>query len=349
MSLRVFRPGELGRGARLSSVGSFLPPRVVTNQDLVALGAPLSGEEMVRLCGIRERRWVAPGVATSDLAVVACAQALRSARLDGGQIDRLILATVSPDHLSPSAACVAQAALGLGDAPAFDLTASCSGFLYALDLAMRAVCTGDRHVLACAADVRSAFLDVTDRATCALFGDGAGAAVVSAGPPDAGLIAVGLLADGSGARSVYVPAGSSREPASAASVAGKRHTIRMEEGPQVYLTAVEGMVATAEGLLGALGLTFADIDLVVPHQPNQRILDRLARVARLPAGKLFVNVEKIGNVSGATCAIALDQALRGGHVKAGQKVLLVAAGAGYTAGAALLLADEELLAAAAVP
>ena len=207
MSLRVFRPEGVGRGARLSSVASYLPPRVVNNRDLVALGAPLTDEEMVRLSGIRERRWVLPGVATSDLAIEACARALRSARLEGREIDRLLLATVSPDHLSPSAACIAQAALALGDAPAFDLTASCSGFLYALDLAMRAVCTGDRHVLACAADVRSVFLDITDRATCALFGDGAGAAVVSAGPPGAGLLAVGLLADGSGAKSVYVPAG----------------------------------------------------------------------------------------------------------------------------------------------
>ena len=120
--------------------------------------------------------------------------------------------------------------------------------------------------------------------------------MVSAGPPGAGLLAVGLLADGSGARSVYVPAGGSREPSTAATVAGRRHTIRMEEGPQVYLTAVEGMVATAEGLLAALGMGFSDVDLVVPHQPNRRILDRLARIARLPPGKLFVNVEEVGNV-----------------------------------------------------
>ena len=342
MPLRILVPAALGRGVRLSSVASFLPPRVVRNQDLVALGAPLTAEEMVRLCGIQERRWAAPGVATSDLAVAACAAALRSAGLAPREIDRLILATVSPDHLSPSAACVAQAALGLGEAPAYDLTASCSGFLYALDAAARAVLTGDRHVLACAADVRSSFLDLADRATCALFGDGAGAAVVSQGKPGEGLLAIGLLADGSGAKSVYVPAGGSREPASAATVAGRRHFIRMEEGPQVYLTAVEGMLSTAEALLSSLGLSFDDIDLVVPHQPNRRILDRLQRLAKLPEGKLFINVEKTGNVSGATCAIALDQALRTGRAKPGARVLLLAAGAGYTAGAALLLVDEAL-------
>src|SRR5207248_2425290 len=148
-----------------------------------------------------------------------------------------------PDHMSPSAACIAQKALGMGDAPAFDVTASCSGFLYALDLAARAVCTGDTYALACAADVRSRFLDPRDRATCALFGDGAGAALVASGPVGRGILAIGLLADGSGAKSVYVPAGGSREPATAETVAARKHSIRMAEGPQVYLTAVEGMVA----------------------------------------------------------------------------------------------------------
>ncbi len=202
-------------------------------------------------------------------------------------------------------------------------------------------------MLACAADIRSRFLDHQDRATCALFGDGAGAALVVPGPPGAGLLSIGLHADGSGARSVYVPAGGSREPASAKTVGERRHFIRMAEGPQVYLTAVEGMVATAEALLAAEKLTISDIDLIVPHQPNRRILDRLARILRLPEEKLFVNVERIGNVSGATCAIALDEALRSGRVKAGARVLLLAAGAGYTAGAALLLVDEALLSACA--
>lgn len=330
--MRIFRP----HGVRISGVGAYLPARVVTNQDLAALGAPLSDEEIVRLCGIRERRWAAPDEATSDLAAHACRAAMRSAGVEAAQIDRLILATVSPDHSSPSAACIAQKALGLGDAPAYDLTASCSGFLYALDAAARAVATGDRNVLACAADVRSRFLDPTDRATCALFGDGAGAAVVSAGVPGKGLLAIGLLADGSGARSVYVPAGGSREPATAGSVAQRRHFIQMAEGPQVYLTAVEGMLGTAEALLKELALSFDDIDLLVPHQPNKRILDRLARIARLPEEKMFVNVERIGNVSGATCVIALEEALRTGRARAGMRVLLVAAGAGYTAGAALL-------------
>lgn len=343
--MRVFVPATLNRGVRIAATGSHLPDRVVTNADLVRAGAPLSEDEILRLSGIATRHWVSPDEATSDLAIAACKKALSSAGVAARDVDRLVLGTVSPDHSSPSAACIVQHALGMEHAPAFDLTASCSGFLYALDCAARAIATGDRHVLAVAADVRSRFLDIRDRATCALFGDGAGAALVSEGPVGQGVVAIGLIADGSGAKSVYVPAGGSREPASAESVAARRHTIRMAEGPQVYLAAIEGMLATAEQLLAAIALTFDDVKLVVPHQPNRRILDRLAKLARIPTEKIFVNVDRIGNVSGATCAIALDEALRAGRVVAGDRVLLLAAGAGYTAGAALLVVDEELTAA----
>jgi 3-oxoacyl-[acyl-carrier-protein] synthase-3 len=345
--MRVFRPADLGVGIRIAGTGAYLPARVVTNADLAALGAPLGDEEIVRLTGIRARHFAAADEATSDLAAHACRRALATAGLAPGGVDRLVVATVSPDHPSPSAACFAHHALGLGAAPAHDVTASCSGFLYALDVAARAVATGDRAALACAADIRSRFVDFGDRATCALFGDGAGAAVLTPGPVGQGLVAIGLSADGAGARAVYVPAGGSREPATADTVAARRHTIRMTEGPQVYLAAVEGILGTAEALLGALGMTFADVDLVVPHQPNRRILDRIARLARLPEEKLFVNVDRTGNVSGASVAIALDEALRGGRAPAGARVLLLAAGAGYTAGAALLVVDEGLAAATA--
>ncbi len=347
MSLRIFRPAEFGKGVRIAATGSYLPERVVTNADLIAAGAPLTADEIVRLSGIHTRRWAAAGEATSDLAAHACRRALASAAFPASRVDRLILGTVSPDFSSPSAACIVQRELGLDGAPAFDVTASCSGFLYALDVAARAVCTGDASALACAADIRSRFLDPHDRATCALFGDGAGAALLVPGRPGHGLLCIGLHADGSGARSVFVPAGGSREPASAETVAARKHFIRMAEGPQVYLTAVEGMVATAEALLAAEKLSIADIDLVVPHQPNRRILDRLARILKLPEEKLFVNVDRIGNVSGATCAIALDEALRTGRAKAGSRVLLLAAGAGYTAGAALLEIDDALVSACA--
>ncbi len=342
--MKVLSLANQPRGVRLRSVASYLPARVVTNDDLAAMGAALTPEEIVRLSGIMERHWVAADEATSDLAIRACQLAMARADLAPADVSRLIVATVSPDHASPSAACFVQRALALGHAPAFDVTASCSGFLYALDCAVRSVLTGDDHVIACAADVRSRFLDMSDRATCALFGDGAGAAVVSSCPPGEGLLGIGLLADGTGVHSVYVPAGGSRRPATRATVDAHEHTIRMGEGPQVYLAAVEGMAETSERLLGALGLSWADVDLVVPHQPNRRILERLTRILRIPADKMFIDVERIGNVSGATCAIALDEALRTRPLQEGARVMLLAAGAGYTAGAALLRIDADLLA-----
>lgn len=341
--MKIFCP----RGVRIAGTGSYLPAKIVSNRDLVAAGSPLSEEEMVRLSGISARHHAAAEEATSDLAAKAARRALSSAGVPPEEIDRLIVATVSPDHQSPSAACFTHRALGLAPCPALDVTASCSGFLYALDLAARAVATGDRAVLAIAADIRSRFCDSRDRATSALFGDGAGAALVTFGAaPDTGLVAIGLSADGAGAESVYVPAGGSREPASAETIAQRRHFIRMAEGPKVYLAAVEGMLTTAEELLSAMSLGFGDIDLVVPHQPNRRILDRLARLAGLPLEKLWINVERTGNVSGASCAIALDEALASGRVGEGARVLLVAAGAGYTAGAALVVVDSALASAA---
>jgi len=339
--MKLFRPAELGMGIRLASVASYLPARVVTNEDLVALGTPMTAQEMARACGITERRYADASQATSDLATEAASRALAAART--ATVDRVIVATVSPDHASPSTACFVQRNLKLGKAPAFDVTASCSGFLYALDVAARAVATGDTQVLAVAADIRSRFVNPLDRSTAPLFGDGACAAVVSRGEPGRGLLSLGLLADGSGVHSVYVPAGGSREPASEQTVKERRHSIRMEEGPQVYLTAVEGMLDTGDALLRAEGLSWKDIRWVVPHQPNQRILERMTRLARLEEGQLVFNIEKVGNISGASCGVALHALLRSGKASEGDRVLLLAAGAGYTAGAALLQLDDALL------
>lgn len=342
--MKLFRPAAFGRGVRIMGTGSYLPERVVTNADLVAMGAPMTDEEMVRLAGITQRHWVGEGEATSDLAVEASKQALARAGVSADQIERLVVATVSPDHSSPSAACLAHGRLGLRQVPALDVSASCSGFLYALDTAARAVVTGDDRVLAVAADVRSRYLDVSDRATCALFADGAGAAVLAPGPVETGLVAIGLMAEGSGAHSIYVPAGGSREPASAETIAQKRHSIRMADGPQIYLSAVEGMLLCAESLLTQLGMTFADVDLLIPHQANHHILKRVAWKAKVPMDKVYVNIDRVGNISGATTAVGLDEALAAGRAKAGSRVLLVAAGAGYTGGAALVVVDEELAA-----
>jgi 3-oxoacyl-[acyl-carrier-protein] synthase-3 len=344
--VKILDLAKQSTGVRVRSVASYLPSRVVTNDDLVRAGAPLAADEIERLTGIRERRHAADDEASSDLATRACALALARADVAPETVDRLVVATVSPDHMSPSAACFVQRNLGLGRAPAFDVTASCAGFLYAIDVAVRSIVSGDTRVLAVASDVRSRFVDPTDRATCALFGDGAGAALLEAGEPGRGVLGVGIAADGRGVHSVYVPAGGSRMPASDETVRARAHTIRMEEGPQVYLAAIEGMAETASTLLQGLGVGMDDVTLVVPHQPNRRILDRLGRVMRVDAGRIFVNVERTGNMSAASCAVAFDEALRTERVKDGDLVLLLAGGAGYTAGAALVRVDDALIASA---
>jgi 3-oxoacyl-[acyl-carrier-protein] synthase III len=344
--VNVLIPSTLGRGVRIAGVGGHLPARVVTNDDVIASGAPLTKEEIAKLTGILERRHVAPGEATTDLALAAARRALAGANKGPGDVDRLVLATGSPDYLVPSAACVLHQKLGLSRAPAYDLTAACSGFVYALDAAARAVLTGDRCVLAVAADVRSRFIDPTDRATAALFGDGAGAAVVVPAAPGEGILGLCIGADGSGHKSVHMPAGGSVEPASEATVRGRRHYLKMADGPQVYLSAVEGMIETAEALLSHMGLGFSDLALVVPHQANKRLLERMTRLAGLDPARVFIDVERTGNMSGASSAFALYDALSSAALTAGDRVLLIAAGAGYTAGAALLVVDEELLSAA---
>lgn len=337
-------PSRFGGGVSLASLGAYVPPRRVDNAELVRLGAALSEAEILRLSGIEARHWVDDATATSDLARRACEQALERAQRDAKTVDRLIVATVSPDHPSPSAACIVQHGLGLRPVPAFDVTASCSGFLYALDAAARAILTGDASVLAVAADVRSRFLNLSDRATCALFGDGAGALLVQGGPKGAGLEAIALSADGRGWQSVFVPAGGSREVVTAEALAARRNTIRMNEGPQVYFDAVEGMVHATKSILAELGLSLADVALVVPHQPNKRILDRYRRVLGLPEDKLVVTVDRFGNTSGASVALALDVACREGRVRVGDRVLLVTAGAGYTVGAASFIAESDFVA-----
>jgi 3-oxoacyl-[acyl-carrier-protein] synthase III len=344
--MRIFKPDQLGVGARIAATGSYLPERAVTNAELVAKGGPLTEEEIVKLCGVQTRHHASANQAASDLALKACQRALASGQVAASALDRLVLATVSGDHSSPATACIVQHALGAPTIPAYDLTASCSGFVFALDAAVRAVCTGDQHVLAVASEVRSRFLDPLDRATFALFGDGAAAALVTPAKPGHGILAIGLATDGSGAKSVYVPAGGSREPASAETVAGRRHFIRMEDGPQVYLSAVEGMLATAEALLSSCQITWDNIRWVVPHQPNRRILERMAKLGRIPLEKVFIQVEHTGNVAGASVGLALDETLRTAQVSPGDKILLLAAGAGYTAGAALVEVDEELMKAA---
>ena len=328
-------------GIRIRATGSYLPPRRITSAQLAAMpGAPMSEEEILRLTGIAERRWVEPGQACSDLAIAAGRQILANAgiaRSDGAdRIDRLILSTVSPDHPTPATACLVQHALGLAPAPALDLRAACAGFLFALDWAARAIVTGEERVLALASEVRSQAVDFADRATFALFGDGAGGALLEPGPAGEGLLALYLASDGARYHDILVPAGGSRRPASAETVRAGDHAIAMKGGIEVFLTAVEGMARAADTLLSACRLSLDDIALIVPHQPNLQILDRLARYMRISRDRLFVQVERTGNASSASLPVALDCALRQGAARPGDTIMLLGGGGGYSVGCALI-------------
>lgn len=316
-------------GAWLEATASYLPEARVTTASLAAaIGADAS--ELERLTGVVERRVAAPDEATSDLLVAALSPIVTP------EIDRLIVATVTPDHPSPATAPLVQHRLGLPHIPAFDLSAACAGFVYALDTAARAVVTGDRAVLVGAAECRVRTLTRATPGVRVLFGDGAAGARVGSSPSGLRLIATGLGADGSGHAAVRVEAGGSRLPTSEATVAAGLHALRMDDGAHVFMKATESFVALADDFLGALGLGLPDIALVVPHQPNVRILERMARLLRLPRERLVITGDRLGNVGGASAAIALDLAAREGRIAPGDKVLLLTAGAGYTAGAALL-------------
>lgn len=325
-------------GPMLVGTGHFLPGPPVPTHEL-GFTHP---DELVRLTGVRTRHVALSSLATSDLLVAACRD-LAEAHRD--TIDRLLVATVTPDHPSPATAPLVQHALGLERIPSLDIAAACAGFVYAIDVAARAVLTGDRSVLIGAGECRVRTLVDAAEGVRVLFGDGASAALVSSaelcpGPgrgltPRLRLVATCLGADGRHHGAIRVPAGGSRLPASAETLARGQHALTMEDGPHVFYQAVEGFLQIAHATLRPLGLEPADIDLVVPHQPNLRILERVARLLRLPLDRFEVVVDTIGNVGGASVGIALHHAFTTGRIQPGMRVLLLTAGAGYTAGAAL--------------
>jgi 3-oxoacyl-[acyl-carrier-protein] synthase-3 len=288
--------------------------------------------------GIRERRIAAPHEATSDLAVQAGRRALADARLAASEIDLLVVATVTPDHPMPSAACVIQHKLGLPTSAAcFDVNAACSGFIYALDAACALLGSGRYHrALVIGAEKLSGVIDWKDRGTCMLFGDGAGAAVIGTSKsPGVGLLGTRLGSLGGDAHLLYVPAGGSRMPASAKTFANGDHFMKMK-GKEVFKLAVRVMEEAARDILEQHGLTANQIGLVIPHQANLRIIEALAQYLELPVERFFVNLDRYGNTSAASIPIALDEALRLGRIKPGDITLLVAFGAGLTYGSALI-------------
>lgn len=328
--------------AGILGVGSAVPDRVLTNADLERM-VDTSDEWIRTRTGIRERRIAPENMATADLAEQAGRRALAQSGIAHDAVDLIIVATVTPDMAFPATACLVQERLGIVGSGAFDLSAGCSGFVYALDVATRMVESGVyRHVLVIGVDLLSRVTDFTDRSTCVLFGDGAGAVVV--GPVQgAGVMASYLGADGSGGSKLYIsPKGPARPLGDLAALASDdgRHTIRME-GNEVFKFAVRIMGEAALEALRRAGLTPEEVDLFIPHQANIRIIDAAAKRLGLPSEKVFINVEKYGNTSAASIPIALDEAYTAGRIAARDRLVLVGFGAGLTWAAAVLEWAEE--------
>ena len=324
--------------AALISVASWLPEARLTNADLEQL-VDTSDEWIRSRTGISERRIAAPGDATSDLAARAGTIALERAGLLPGDVDLLIVGTSTPDMLLPSTACLAQAKMGL-TCPAYDLNAACTGFIYAIEMATAMIESGRaRTIMVIGADVLSSIVDYTDRGTCILFGDGAGAVVLQASD-EPGVLSVRLGADGTGADLLYVPAGGSAAPVTPENLAAGDTYLKMN-GNEVFKFAVRAIPGVTKQALADSGLTTDDVDWLVPHQANQRITDTVAQRLGIPHDRVVCRIEDTGNTSAASIPIALDSLYRDGHLRPGNVLALVGFGAGLTYGAAIVRWTRE--------
>jgi 3-oxoacyl-[acyl-carrier-protein] synthase-3 len=320
--------------ACIAGIGSYVPTRVLTNADLERMVA--TSDEWIReRTGIRERRIAATGEACSDLAVQAGKRALTAASLAATDLDMILVATCTGDYPLPATACLVQHQLGATKAAACDLSAACCGFVYALSVADAYIKTGMRHVLVIGSEVMSAIIDWTDRNTCVLFGDGAGAAVVSASDGERGILSTHLRSDGALCELIMVPGGGSRTPPSEKVLAERLQYIKMK-GNETFKVAVRSLEEIARSTLSANHLCVEDIDLYVPHQANTRILKAVMERLGLPIEKVMLNVERYGNTSAASIPIALDEAVREGRIKDGSLVMLGAFGAGLTWASAVI-------------
>ncbi len=323
-------------GAKISSVGVYVPPRLLTNADLERIVAT-NDQWIVERTGIHQRHIVDPGMATSDLAAKAAQCCLERRGIDADEIEAIVVATVTPDMMFPATACLVQEKIGARKAWGFDLSAACSGFLYALQVGAKLVESGAHtKVMVIGADVMSSILDYTDRSTCILFGDGAGAVLLEPAEDDeVGLVDFEHEIDGSGASSLYMPGGGSLHPSTADTVAAKMHFVH-QEGGAVFKVAVRKMAELSETLLARNGLTAAEIDCMIPHQANRRIIAATAERLGLPLEKVVINIGEYGNTTGATIPLAMHTALEQSRLEKGDTVLLASFGGGYTVGTTLL-------------
>jgi 3-oxoacyl-[acyl-carrier-protein] synthase III len=315
--------------AEIAGTGRHLPERVMTNAELEAL-VETSDEWIRTRTGIRERRVAARDVGAADMGAAAARKALAEAGLEPEAVDMLLVSTATPDRLLPSTACDIQALLGARNAGSYDFATACSGFLYGLSMASAHISAGQAEtVLVICSEKMSSIVDWTDRTTCVLFGDGAGAAVVRPGRSRKGILSSFMKSDGTLAELLYRPGGGARFPLDIAVLDQRSHFVKMA-GPEVFKAAVRSMCEAAEGALRRAGVSGEEIDLLVPHQANVRIIESTAKYAGIPMDKVFVNVDRYGNMSSASVPVALDEAREQGRIRDGSLVLMVAFGAGFT-------------------
>jgi 3-oxoacyl-[acyl-carrier-protein] synthase-3 len=321
-------------GAKITALGCHVPPGVLTNSDLEKL-VDTTNEWILERVGIAERHIAAPEVATSDMAVEAACAALAQRGIAAAEIDAIIVCTVTPDMLFPSTACLVQNRIGANRAWGFDLLAACAGFIYGLTTGAHLVMGGTHQkVLVIGADTMSRIIDYTDRNTCILFGDAAGAMLIEPADPGEGFIGFLNEIDGSGADFLKMPAGGSRQPATAETVRDRLHYVK-QQGQQVYKYAVRKMYETCRDLLDQHGLSAQDVKLMIPHQANHRIITSAAERLGLNPEQVIINIDRYGNTTAATIPLATRDAVQSGKLHKGEVVIFAAVGAGFTVGANL--------------
>jgi 3-oxoacyl-[acyl-carrier-protein] synthase-3 len=319
----------------LRGIGSYVPEKILDNKEL-SLKVETSDDWIRTRTGIRERRIASPDQPTSELALYAARNAIEAAQIQPDQIDLVIVATITPDMAFPSTACILQHKLGLGKVACFDLEAACSGFLYSLDVADGMLASGRyKCALVIGAEKMSSILDWEDRTTCVLFGDGAGAAIIMTEGDGPNLLGFRSGADGSNPSLLHQPAGGSKQPASIASIENREHFLKMN-GKEIFKSAVRVMEKATRELLEANGLETQDVDHVIPHQANVRIVESMAQRLEIPLEKFFCNLDRHGNTSAASIPIAFDEACNRGIFSKGEIGVLVAFGAGLTWSATLV-------------
>ena len=324
----------------ISGVGSYLPEKILTNYDLSKI-VDTSNEWIVSRTGIEERRIACKSMATSDLSTEAAKKAIKDANLKAEEIDLIIVATLTPDYSMPSTACIVQKNIGAINAAAFDLNAGCTGFVYGIATGANFIKSGVyKRVLVIGGETLSRIINWEDRNTCVLFGDGAGACILERCEEDYGILAYNLGSDGSNYEALIQPAGGSRNPASMETLTNNLHYLQMD-GKEVFKFAVRAMQRSSIEALNLANIDLGDLDYLIPHQANIRIIDSARKKLNLPEEKVYVNLNKYGNMSAASIPVALDEALKNKKIKKGHSVLLVAFGAGLTWGSIILRWSKE--------